>query len=352
VSRSGVENGRHALSEVGESQAEAEPNEKTSCIIRGRVTYARGAVPLANVTARLLSATTGSKPQQQSKTTRTGPATDAQLEGGVASTVQTQSTTTETGPVAEVQSTGETEPAPQTRSTTTDIAGAYQLLNLEAGTYEVSVTPPKDWKYETKAQTFDLAPGEVKEANFRLEKIVLETILDGRVFDGDGKPAKGARLEGVLCGTNLESVVAGNDGRFVFKNVTPGSRFVRVMYSGHLGEVRDFDIEEGQTISLDIALKKAAHRIYGTVTNELGEPFGATVRLYEKGVISQKCETTKENGSYEFYVNEGEWSVLAQASLYHFEAWAGLVSADVKHDFQLRPIRPGEAGREEDRAPM
>jgi hypothetical protein len=352
VSRSGVENGRHALSEVGESQAEAEPNEKTSCIIRGRVTYARGAVPLAKVTARLLSTTTALEQHEQSGSARTEAQTDAQLEGETASTVQAQSTATENEAGADEQSAGITELTPQAQSATTDITGTYQLLNLEPGTYEVSVAPPKDWKYEAKPQTLRLAPGEVKEANFRLEKMILETILEGRVLDSDGKPARGARLEGVLCGTNLESVVAGNDGRFIFKNVTPGSRFVRVMYSGHLGEVRDFDIEEGQTISLDIALKKAAHRIYGTVTNELGEPFGATVRLYEKGVISQKCETTKENGSYEFYVNEGEWSVLAQASLYHFEAWAGLVSADVKHDFQLRPIRPGEAGREEDRAPM
>jgi protocatechuate 3,4-dioxygenase beta subunit len=263
---------------------------KELCAIRGRVTYARGAVPLAVVRARIQLATND---------------------------------------LAEAV------------SATTDLAGAYELTNLAPGIYEVTVTPPKDWKYETKPQLIELAAGEAKEADFRLEKIVLEAILEGRVFDSDGVPAKGAKLEGVICGTSakLESTVTDDEGRFVFRSVTPGNRFFRVMLSGHVGEVRDFTIEEGQKISLDVSLKKAAHRIHGIVTNEEGKPLETTVRLFENGVISQKWETTNEDGGFEFYVKEGEYSILVQAPYYEFAAWNELVSEDKKVDFRLVRIQ-------------
>jgi hypothetical protein len=298
---------------VRTTQAEKKDSAKELCTIRGRVTYVRGPVPLAKVTA-----------EAQPTTTDT--------------TAEAQPTTTDT--TAEAQ------------FTTTDIAGAYQVSNLEPGTYKVTVTPPKDWNYTTQPQLLQLAPGEVKVADFRLEKVALETILEGRVFDGDGVLAKGARLEGVICGTNLEvaAVVTGSDGRFIFRNVIPGKRFVRVMLSGHLGEVHDFTIEEGQRLPLDFNLKKASHRIHGTVTNEEGKPFETTVRLYEKAMVLQTWKTTKENGSYEFFVNEGQYNILVQADYYELAAWNGLVSEDKKVDFQLARIRqqppiPGDIGR-------
>jgi hypothetical protein len=111
------------------------------------------------------------------------------------------------------------------------------------------------------------------------------------------------------------------------------------MLSGHVGEVRDFTIEEGQKISLDVSLKKAAHRIHGIVTNEEGKPLETTVRLFENGVISQKWETTKEDGRFEFYVKEGEYSILVQAPYYEFAAWNELVSEDKKVDFRLVRIQ-------------
>ena len=280
------------MPEDSTTQAEKKSDAKELCTIRGRVTYVRGPVPLAKVTA------------------------------------EAQPTTT-TNTTAEAQPT-----------TTTNIAGAYQLSNLEPGSYEVTVTPPEDWNYAAKPQLLQLAPGEVKVADFRLEQVALETILEGRVFDGDGVLAKGARLEGVICGTNLEVAVAvtGSDGRFIFKNVVPGNRFVRVMLRGHLGVVHDFTIEEGQRMSLDFNLKKASHRVHGTVTNEEGKPFETTVRLFEKGVVSQKSETTKEDGSFEFFVNEGEYSILVQAPFYQLAAWQALVSEDKKVDFKLARI--------------
>jgi hypothetical protein len=293
------------LTEADARAREKKSNRNEGCIIRGRVRYVRGPVPLATVTARL----------------------------------QPKATDTATDTTAEAQTT----------ITTTDMTGTYRLTNLEPGTYEVTVTPPKDWNYQTTPQTLVLTPEEVKVADFTLEKAQPEAILEGRVLDGNGAPIKRAKLEGVICGNNLESSITDSEGRFIFKNVTPGARFVRVTSSGYVTELRDFTIDEGEKISIDISLNKAAHKIYGIITNEEGKPQEATVRLFQNRLVIQKWETTMEDGSYEFYVNEGEYSILVQAPFFRLSPWEGSVSEDKKLDFQL--ARTEQAShQEEDRS--
>jgi hypothetical protein len=282
-----------------------ESDQKKLGVIRGRVTYSRGSVPLAIVTCQL---------------------TRAHAISSAGTTV--------------------TSEVPEPGSSTTDLAGAYQLSNLQPGLYEVKVTPPKGWNYKAEPQQTEIALGEVKIADFTLEQIPLETIFVGHVLDSDGHPAKGARLGGVLCSTSLEPAVTvtGADGGFVFNNVVPGDRFVRVMLPGHVAEVRDFSIEEGQTLSLDFNLKKAAHRIYGSINNKVGKPVMAEVQLFEGGamqaLVIQKTQTTNENGSFEFHVNEGRYSILIQAPGYELAAWEDKVSEDKKVDIQLMEFDP------------
>jgi hypothetical protein len=273
---------RFDLSEVDATITEKKDDSNNRSTIRGRVTYARGVVPLASVMAG-------------------------------------------------------------TSSTTTDITGSYELSNLDRGTYEVTVTPPKEWRYEAKPQTVELAPGEVKVVDFRLEKVVPETILEGHVYGADQMLANGAELSGVICGTDLASTTTDSNGHFIFRNVKPGNRFVRVSLSGHLGEVRDFAIEEGQRLSLDFHLEKAMHRIYGSIVNHEGKPVKAAVHLYHNGVIVQKRETTPEDGNFDFAVKEAEYSILVQAPYYNLDGWNGMVTEDKKLEFKLVPIRETES---------
>jgi hypothetical protein len=296
-------------------------DEKKLGVIRGRVTYARGSVPLAEVKCR--AATTSAN-----SSTVTASAIASSTPENVDSTAV--STTTE---------------APEIRSTT-DLAGAYQFSNLEPCVYEVTVTPPKGWNYKTEPQSLELALGEIKVADFKLEPIPPETIFTGQVFDSNGVPAKDARVGGVVCSNSLEPVVivTNSEGRFVFKNVVPGDRFVRVMLSGHVAEVRDFSIEEGQTLSLNFNLKKAAHMIHGSVMNEQGKPVKAELQLFVGGpmraLVLQKAQTTVENGTFEFHVNEGQYAILVQAAGYELGAWEGMVSADKKADIHLTEFDP------------
>ena len=297
-------------------------DDKKLGVIRGRVTYVRGSVPLAGVKCRVATTSADSS----------AAATSA-IDSSTPENLDSEALSTTTG-------------VPEVGSSTTDLAGAYQFSNLGPRVYEVTVTPPKGWNYKTETRSLELAPGEIKVADFKLEPIPIETIFAGQVFDSNGLPAKGARVGGVVCTTSHDPVVivTDSDGKFAFRNVIPGDRFARVMLSGHVAEIRDFSIDEGQTVSLNFNLKKAAHRIHGSVTNKQGKPVKTELQLFEGGamraMVIQKTQTTAENGAFEFHVNEGQYSILVQALGYELGAWEGKVSQDTKADIQLTDFDP------------
>jgi len=218
---------------------------------------------------------------------------------------------------------------------TTNIRGAYEFNHLKPGKYEVNVSPPKGWNYKEIRQTIELEAGQVKVADFILEKVILETIMEGHVWDGNGTPAKGAVLSGVLCGNDIKSTTADEHGYFIFKNVTAGNRFIRVNLAGHIGETRDLSIPEQQKTSIEFHLKKAAHKLYGTVTNEGGKTVPASLQLFKNSIVVEKIETSAENGNFTFPVEDGEYALFAQTPNYEQAAWNGTIYKDTKIDLKL-----------------
>jgi hypothetical protein len=221
---------------------------------------------------------------------------------------------------------------------TTDIRGAYEFNYLKPGKYEVNVSPPKGWNYKGIRQTIELEAGQVKVVDFYLEKVIRETILEGYVWDGNGTPAKGAVLSGVLCGNDIKSTTADEHGYFIFKNVTAGNRFIRVNLAGHIGETRDLSIPEQQKISIEFHLKKAAHKLYGSVTNEVGKTVPASLQLFKNSIVVEKIETSAENGNFAFPVEDGEYALFAQTLNYEQAAWSGTISEDTKINLKLSNV--------------
>ncbi len=165
-------------------------------------------------------------------------------------------------------------------------------------------------------------------------------MVEGFVYDKDGKPIPRAVVSGIICGKDVESTTSDEKGHFKFERASPGVQFIRVNAQKHMGETRDFTAPEAVTTTLEFHLDPATLKVYGQVSNKSGQPLRSEVYLSKSGVINQKTWTDTETGHYEFPVLPGTYDVLANSEGYLSEGWRGEISADTKVDLSLEIARP------------
>jgi hypothetical protein len=222
------------------------------------------------------------------------------------------------------------------RSTVADRDGKYEIQDLEAGSHMVSVEPPFPG-YDTPSRNVVVAGGKTSVVDFYCD--YARTTVHGYVYGKDGKPIAGATLSDVKCGGDLKSTVTDATGYFKFDGASPGNLFVRVNAPGYLGETRDFAAKEKEKTKLEFHLTPANCKIFGTVSDEKGEPLGGDVLLSsESMVVLQKAPSNAETGYYEFPVTPGTYGILANVSGYHSEGWQGKVTEDTEVDLKLTPL--------------
>ena len=222
------------------------------------------------------------------------------------------------------------------RSATSDSAGAFEIVALTAGVYDVTVKPPFPG-YEASPQKVTVAAGETRVVDIYLD--YEKTVVEGHVYDQDGKPIAGATLSGVLSGAEIGTMTTNEEGYFRFERVTPGDRFIRVNAPGYTAETRDFTASQDKTTALEFRLKATTCKIHGTVTDENGQTAQAEIRLRAtSGAILQDFNS-KEDGRYEFLLSPGTYQVNATAPGYEIESWRGSISGDTEVSFRLRRAR-------------
>jgi len=219
------------------------------------------------------------------------------------------------------------------KSTTSDSAGAYEIGELTPGAYDVTVKPPFPG-YAVSPQKVELLAAETKVVDIYLD--YEKTVVEGHVYDENGKPITGATLSGVLSGKEIETMTSDEQGHFSFEGVTPGDRFIRVNAPGYMAETRDFMASKDKTTSLEFRLASATCKIHGTVTDQNGKPTKAEVRLRQppSGVILQNSNSN-EDGHYEFLLSPGDYQVLATAPSHEVEPWKGSIQGDTEVNFRL-----------------
>jgi len=87
--------------------------------------------------------------------------------------------------------------------------------------------------------------------------------IAGRVSDAvTGEPLPGVQisLEGTSIGT-----LTNREGRYVLVNIEPGRYVVRAQYIGYSSETREVEVQTGQSVQLDFALRTAAIELEGVV---------------------------------------------------------------------------------------
>jgi len=219
-----------------------------------------------------------------------------------------------------------------TVSVTSVDTGEYKVSALAPGAYEISAESPFPG-YEAQTQKVELVAGEEKVVDIFLD--FKKAVVEGHVYNTDGKPIVGAILSGVSSGKDMDTATTDEKGYFRLSKVTPGERFIRVNAPGYTGETRDFETRDDAPTSLEFRLAKAACRIHGAVTDSRSKPLSVEILLLESGIVLQKTRSNSDSGRYEFPVHQGAYQVLATAPGYEPRGWRGSVEADTRVDFNL-----------------
>jgi hypothetical protein len=224
------------------------------------------------------------------------------------------------------------------KSAVTDSTGGYEIAELVPGEYLVTAEVPFPG-YNMLPKSVELAAGETKTVDIDFD--YKKTVVEGHVYDKEGKPVVGATISGVLTARDQASVVTDQEGYFKVDIAKPGAQFVRVNATGHVGETRDFTAPENASTTLEFHLTPATCKLHGIVTDKNGKPLRAEVILSKNEIVVQKTWTDATTGYYEFPVLPGRYDIVASARPdYYPEGWRGEVSADTKADLSLEVVQP------------
>ena len=218
------------------------------------------------------------------------------------------------------------------KSAVTDNAGGYEITGLAPGEYLVTSEVPFPG-YNALPKSVEVAAGETKTVDIDFD--FKKTVVEGHVYDKEGKPIVGAIISGVLTGRDPAKAVTDEKGYFKVDTASPGAQFIRVNAPGHMGETKDFTAPEAATTTLEFRLAQATCKVHGIVTDKSGRALRAEVYLSKSGIITQRTWTDTKTGYYEFPALPGTYDILANATDYLSEGWRGEVSADTKVDLSL-----------------
>jgi TonB-linked SusC/RagA family outer membrane protein len=119
--------------------------------------------------------------------------------------------------------------------------------------------------------------------------------IGGQVVDaGNSSPLEAARV--VLTGTNQIQTTS-REGRFLFRNVAPGTYQVRVLRLGYAPATQPVTVAEGETASLTFSLAPAAVQLDELVTTATGEQrkleIGNAVTTIDAASVSERAPITE-----------------------------------------------------------
>jgi len=220
------------------------------------------------------------------------------------------------------------------RTATSDSTGKYEISNLDAGVYAVVAQAPFPG-YKVEPRNVEITAAETKVVDIYLD--FTKAAVEGHVYGREGKPIVGATLSGLFSGKDLETKTD-EHGFFRFGGAAPGNCFIRANAPGYVGETRDFTAREDAVNTLDFRLTGANCRVYGIVTDVDGKPLQAEVLLMKSGIVTQKANSEKNTGHYEFPLLPGTYQIVPVAAGYEGKGWYGEISAATRVDFKLSPL--------------
>ncbi len=169
--------------------------------------------------------------------------------------------------------------------------------------------------------------------------------IDGTVTDSVTQlPISGALVQAVVGNQVIYSNITASDGTYTLTNVQPGNYTLIARASEHQTQTVGVTAENGQTVTVDIALVPGGGAILGTVTDAITTlPIsGARVNGYQ-GTILLEGSTTTGSGFYSLPgFAPGDYIVQASATGYQTQSVGAIVRLNLPTDVDFALImNPG-----------
>jgi len=195
-----------------------------------------------------------------------------------------------------------------TRTTTTDAAGAYTIVDVPPGTYQVTASKSG---YESSSVTVTVLEETTAVANLSLTRIIVPGTITGSVTDAE----EGSAIGGATVTDGTRTTTTDASGEYTIADVSPGTYEVTASKSGYESSSVAVTVSEGNTAVADLPLIRiiVPGAITGSVTDAHdGSPIaGATV------TDGTRTTTTDATGKYSIAnVSPGTYEVTASKGGY------------------------------------
>ena len=149
--------------------------------------------------------------------------------------------------------------AEYSESTVTDEDGAFEFRNLSAGEY--TLTCEKEG-YETFSQDISLGDSDIQDVGTIILEEVVKATLSGYVVDIDGDPVENVRIKARGLTTGYKNTAATDaDGFFEFTELEEDTYVLVAKKKGYKRKNTTVSVGEGESIEVEITMKKTSKRI-------------------------------------------------------------------------------------------
>lgn len=166
-------------------------------------------------------------------------------------------------------------------------------------------------------------------------------VLNGYVYDADGKPVEGALVFGLLGFAEKVSRTSDDRGFFSFECVSPGNYFLRAKASGFMIDGKDIRVTKGEVTNIVFQLERGNCTVRGRIVDNDDHPLEAQVSLQRSGIVFDRTKSHNKSGKYEFSdLKEGVYEISADSHCHESRSWYGRIQGNVNVTLTL-PIMEG-----------
>lgn len=218
--------------------------------------------------------------------------------------------------------------------TVTDSSGRFLLEHLPVGSISLTVASPTVRYQNTTTQATVVA-----EKNAELFVFLGESTgsLEGGVRDEEGSPLAGAQVVGLFrAAEGAETSKVDDKGHYSFRNVPPGSHFIRASAPGFMTAGKSVEVVGDRPTTCSFALARGSISLAGKVADQGGAGVDSEVYLLSGGIVVTRTNTKAGDGGFVFSdLVPGNYELMIVAPGYAPRGWMGTLTKDEKLEFRL-----------------